>query len=132
MIFTVRPSISKVLGSLQWASSMIISTVCRLGQRHQLRRERVHSPFPALLRRQVKNWISSIIRKRQHLGKKAGILRRRCIPRQHRAELVEFVRWRVFPGEAGSTFDATNDRVKRAIDVLRRTEIAQPRLGFAR
>jgi hypothetical protein len=30
MLFTARPSISKVLGSLQWASSSIISTGCGL------------------------------------------------------------------------------------------------------
>jgi hypothetical protein len=47
--------------------------------------------------------------KKQHLGKEAGIMRRRSVPRQHRVEFVEFFRWCVFAGKARGALDATYD-----------------------
>ena len=86
---TVRPNSSRLVGSVQCASSKIISTGLLPGQRFQLRAECFQRFLPALLRRQFERGIASVVRQRQHLGKERGILSGGRGLRQHRIELVE-------------------------------------------
>ena len=80
--------------------------------------------LPALFRGKIDCGISSIIRQRQHLGKERGILGRGRGLREHRIELVEPSLRRVIVRKSGGTFHLTDHRIKGAVDVLRRGEIA--------
>ena len=101
-------------------------------QSRKLRRQRLQRSLPALLRGQFERGIASIIRQRQHLGKERGILRRGRGLRQQRIELVELRLRCVVVRQSGGTFHLADDRIKRAVGVLRRAEIAQARVRFGR
>ena len=80
---------SRLVGSVQCASSKIISTgfwrdsasICESSASSVL--------LPALLRRQFERRITSVVRQRQHLGKQCRVLRRGRGLREQRIELVE-------------------------------------------
>ena len=81
-----------------------------------------------LLRSKVECGIASIVWERQHLGEQRGILfggRGLC---QQRIELVELRLRGVVVRQSGGTFHLADDRIKRAVGVLRRAEIAQARV----
>ena len=100
-------------------------------QRFHLRNERLQRSLPTLGRGQIERGIASIIRQRQHLGKQRHVLDRGRSPRQQRIELVELRLRRIIARQSGGPFHLADDRVKRAVGVLRRAEIAQPRVRFA-
>ena len=100
-------------------------------QRLHLRNERFQRSLPALRRGQIERGIASIVRQRQHLGEERGVLDRGRGLREHRIELVELRLRRVVVRQSGGAFHLADDRIKRAVGVLRRAEIAQPRVRFA-
>jgi len=87
--------------------------------------------LPALLRGELERGIASIVRQRQHLGKERGILHGCRALCEHRIELIELRFRRVVMRQSGGTFHLADDRIKRAISVLRRAEIAQTRVRLA-
>ena len=97
-------------------------------QSRELCRQRFQRSLPALLRVQIERRIASIIRQRQHLGKERSVLRRGRGLREHRIELVELRLRGVVVRQSGGTFHLADDRIKRAVGVLRRAEIAQARV----
>ena len=97
-------------------------------QSRELCRQRFQRSLPALFRGQLKRGIASIIRERQHLGKERGILGRGRGLRQQSIELVELRLRFVVVHQAGGAFHLADDRIKRAVRVLRRAEIAQARV----
>ena len=60
---------SRLVGSVQWASSKIISTGFCRASASDLGNERFQRSLPALLGGQLKRGITSVVRQRQHLGK---------------------------------------------------------------
>ena len=126
---TVRPNTSRLVGSIQCASSKIISTGCCASQSRDLRRQRFQRSLPALYRAQRERGIASIIRQRQHLGKECGILKRGRGLCASTASSLSSLRLRgVVVRQSGGTFHLADDRIKRAVGVLRRAEIAQARV----
>ena len=99
-------------------------------QSRELRGQGLQRSLPALLRSQFERGIASIIRQRQHLGKERGVLRGSRGLRQHHIEFVEPRLWLVIVRQSGSTFHLADDRIKRAVGVLRRAEIAQACVRF--
>ena len=89
ILSTSRPTTSRLEGSAQWASSKIISVgVWRdMVSIWAINASRVF--LPALLRSEVQRRIAAVVRQRQHLGQKRGILARRRALGQQRIELVE-------------------------------------------
>ena len=73
---TARSSTSRLVGSVQCASSKIISTGSARASASHLRQKRVERPLPALLRGEFERGIASVVWQRQHLGKQRGILSR--------------------------------------------------------
>ena len=71
---TVRFNNSRLVGSIQCASSKIIRTGCRRCQFGCLCGQGFQRSLPALLRGKIEHGIASIVRERQHLGKERGIL----------------------------------------------------------
>ena len=69
-----------------------------------------------------------IVRQRQHLGKERGVLFGGRGLRQHRIELVELCLRRIVVRQPGGTLHLADDRIKRAVGMLRRAEIAQARV----
>ena len=125
-------STSRLVGSVQCASSKIISTGSCRASASIVRNERLQCSLPALLRGQIERGIASIVRERQHLGKERRVLDRGRGLREHahracRASLLRGVVVR----HSGGTFHLADDRIKRAVGVLRRAEIAQPRVRLA-
>src|SRR5262249_51845499 len=107
---------------------------CRILLRYRLhlggkRRERSLS---SLLWGEFKRRKSSVIRQRQHFGKQRRVLSGRGGLRQYGIELIEFVPRAVCVRELRGTLHLADDRVERAVGVLRRTEIAQCPVRFGR
>ena len=102
------------------------------GQRVDPGDERIHRPLPALLRGEVGRAIASVVRNRQHLGKQCDVLRRGGRLREQGVELVESCSRRVFRGHAGGAFHLDGERIKCAVRVLRRAEIARARVRLGR
>ena len=100
-------------------------------QRLDLGNERFHRSLSALLRGKFERGIASVVRQRQHLGKECRVLRRGRGLRQHRVELVELRLRGVVVHKSGGAFHLADDRIKRAVGVLRRAEIAQARVRLA-
>ena len=100
-------------------------------QSRELRRQRFQRSLPALFRGQLERGIASIIRERQHLGEECGILDRGRGLCEHRIELVELRLRCVVVRQSGGALHLADDRIKRAVGVLRRAEIAQARVRFA-
>ena len=100
-------------------------------QRLHLRNQRLQRSLPALRRGQIERGIASVVRQRQHLGEKRGVLDRGRGLREHRVELVELRLRRVVARQSGGAFHLADDRIKRAVGVLRRAEIAQSRVRLA-
>jgi len=84
--------------------------------------------LPALLRGQLERGVASIIRERQHLRKQRGILGRGRGLREQGIELVGPRLQFVVVRQSCSTFHLANDRIKRAIGVLRGAEVTQTRV----
>ena len=97
-----------------------------------LRDERVQRSFPALLGSQLERGIAPIVRQRQHLGQERGVLRGCRGPSKEHIELVEFRLRGIVVHQAGSAFNLSDERMKRAVGVLRGTETAQARVRLAR
>jgi len=89
---------------------------------------RLQRSLSALFRDQIERSISSIVRERQHLGKQPGILGRGRGLREHRIELVKLGLRFVIVRQSGGAFHLADDRIKRAVRVLRGAEIAQARV----
>ena len=127
---TARPNASKLVGSVQCASSKIISTGCWLANPASCAVRASSVLLSALLRSKVECGIASIVWERQHLGEQRGILfggRGLC---QQRIELVELRLRGVVVRQSGGTFHLADDRIKRAVGMLRRAEITQARVRF--
>ena len=100
-------------------------------QRLHLRNERLQRSLPALRRGQIERGIAAIVRQRQHFGEQRGVLDRGRGLREHRIELVELRLRRIVVRQSGGAFHLADDRIERAVGVLRRAEIAQPGVRFA-
>ena len=100
-------------------------------QRLHLRGERFQRFLPALLWVHVERGITPVVRQRQHLGKQCRILIRGRGLREQSIELVELRLRGIVVSKSGGPFHLTDDRIKRAVGVLRRTEVAQARVRFA-
>ena len=88
--------------------------------------------LPALLRGEVQRGMAAVVRQRKHLGEKRGVLARdggRC---EQSVELVEPQFRAVLARKPGGPLHVADDRMERAIRVLRRAEIAQPHMRLAR
>ena len=96
-----------------------------------MRHQRVQRFLPTLLRQQSERWIASIVRERQHLGKERRVLDRGRGLREQGFELVELRVRLVVMRQFGGAFHLADDRIKRAVGMLRRAEIAQARVGLA-
>ena len=97
-------------------------------QRLQLRSERFQRFLPPLLRGQFERRIASIVRQRQHFGKQRRVLAWRKALRQQGIELVELRLRGVVVRKSSGTLHLADDRIKRAVGVLRRAEVAQARV----
>jgi hypothetical protein len=84
--------------------------------------------LPTLLRSQLERGIASIVGQRQHLGEERSVLNRGRSLRQHCIELVEPRLRGVVVHQTGGAFHLADDRIKRAVRVLRRAEIAEARV----
>ena len=93
--------------------------------------ERFQRSLPTLLRCQFERRITSVVRQRQHLGKQCRIVIRGRGLREQRVELVELRLRGVVVRKSSGAFHLADDRIKRAVGVLRRAEIAQARVRFA-
>ena len=69
---------------------------------------------------------------REKFGEEGEIFERRRSGREQRFELIEPRFDRILACEPGGPFELSNERVKRAILMVRRTEIAQSRMRLAR
>ena len=119
---------SRLVGSIQCASSKIISTGCWLASAYELCGQGFKRSLSALLRSQFERWIASIVRQGQQLGKERGILSLRRGLRQQRIELVELRLRSVVVRQSSGALHLADDRIKRAVGVLRRAEVAQARV----
>src|SRR3954467_13255307 len=115
---TGSPTISNCLGC--WIS-------LGLGQAYQ----RVQCFLPALLRGHVQCRVAAIVGKRQHLGKKCGVFARGGGSHEQGIKLVEPSRSGVVSRQAGSALQLADDRIERAVGMLRRAEITQTRMWIA-
>jgi len=70
------------------------------------------------------------VRERQHLSEECGILGRGRGLREHSIELVEPRLRFVVVRQSSGAFHLADDRIKRAVRVLRGAEIAQARVRF--
>ena len=128
---TVRPNTSRLVGSTQWASSMIISTGCWRASRRELQHQRFQRSLPTLLRGQIERGIASVIREGKHLGKERRVLHRGRGLREHHVKLVEPGLRRIVAAQSSGALHLADDGIKCAVRVLRRAEIAQPRVRLA-
>jgi hypothetical protein len=83
-------------------------------QSRELRGQRFQRSLPALFWGQCERRIASVIRERQHLGEKCGIVRRGRGPCENRVELVELCLRVVVVHQSGGAFQLADDRVERA------------------
>jgi hypothetical protein len=75
--------------------------------------------------------IASVVRQRQHLGEERGVLARSTVARAARRACRASLR-RVVARQPGGALHLADDRIKRAVGVLRRAEIAQRVCGSPR
>ena len=88
-------------------------------QRLYLRSQRFQRFLPPLLRGQFERWIASIIRQRQHFSEQCCVLTWRKALRQQRIEFVELCLRGVVVREPSGALHLADDRIKRAVGVLR-------------
>ena len=88
----------------------------------------LHRLPPPLGRGEVQLGIAAVVRQRQHLGDKRGVLGGGGGQREQRVELVELRLGVLSAREPGATDQVADDRIERAVRVLGRAEIAQPRV----
>ena len=100
-------------------------------QRLDLRTERFQCSLTPLLRGLLQRGIASVVRERQHLGKECRVLAWRKTLRQQGIELVELCLRGVVVRQSGGPFHLADDRIKRAVGVLRRAEITQAGVRLA-
>ena len=93
-------------------------------QRLGLCNERLHRSLPTLLRGKVEHGIASVVPKRQHLGKQRGVLGKGRGLCEQGIELVELHLRRVVMHQPSSTFHLADERIERAVGVLRGAEVA--------
>jgi hypothetical protein len=91
------------------------------GQRFHRGNKGLQRSLPALLGGQIERGIAAIVRQRQHLGKECRILR---IGRGLRQRRVELRLRGVVVHKPGGTLHLGDDRIKCAVGVLGRTEVA--------
>src|SRR6185312_13912188 len=96
-----------------------------------LRPESLQRPLSPLLWRQLQRRIAPVVRQRQHFGVESGVLLRGRSLRKDPVYLVELGLQAVVICKPGHTFKLTDDRIKRAVGVVRRTEIAQARVRLS-
>ena len=92
--------------------------------------QRLHRFLPALLRNEVRRGIAAVVGQGQQLGQKRGVLARGSGGREERVELVELRLRVIVAREPSRARHMADDRMERAVGVLRRTEIAQPYMRF--
>ena len=81
--------------------------------------------------RQVERGITSVVRQRQQLGEQCDVLREVEVCASSASSLSSFACGGVVAGEPGSAFELGDDRIERAVRVLRRAEIAQAGMRLA-
>jgi hypothetical protein len=90
--------------------------------------QRLEGLFLAALRRQLEFAARLRRRQRQQLGDQRHLVRRTI--GEQRRQLLMFCRDRVVAAEPGGAFELADHRMERAVLVVRRAEIAQPRVRF--
>src|SRR6478735_8581446 len=101
-------------------------------QSRELRCQGFQRSLSALLRHERECRIAAIVGKRQQFSKEFGIRIRGASLREHGIELVELRAYVILMREARGALQLTNDGIERAVSVLRRAEVAQASVGFAR
>ena len=94
--------------------------------------QRLHRSLPARLRRELEDGVAAVSRQGQHVGEKRGILAGRAGHRQQSVELVELGLRVVLAREPGRPRHVSDDRIERAVCMLRRTEVSHTRMRLAR
>jgi len=91
----------------------------------------LEGPFLLTPQAQCKRRIALLRRQRQQVHEEGRIFDRRRCRREQRCELVEPRLDRILAREPGGAFELGDERVEGALLVMRRTEIAQPRMRLA-
>ena len=129
----IRPSTSRLVGSIQCASSKIISTGLDARQRLDLRTSASSVLLPPLLRGQVGRRIASVVRQptaaRQTARRSAGEV---AVCASRASSLSSLHSGGLRAVNAGGAFDLADERIERAVRVLRRAEIARARVRLGR
>ncbi len=129
---TVRVNSSSEVGSIQCASSNSISTGCSRRQPRQLRQQRLERPLLAPLRREVRETVFVAGRDRHPLGDEPDLLGAGVRPGEQRFELGQPRFRHVLAAEARGVLELGDEGMERARLMVRRAEIAQPRVRLAR
>ena len=93
-----------------------------------LGKECLERSLSALLWGQIEFGIATIVGKRQHLGKESGVLDRGRGSGEQPIKLVKLRLQAVIVCKPCRAFHLADDRIKRAVGVMRRAEIAQTRV----
>jgi len=99
-------------------------------QSRELRRQRFQRSLPTFLRGHVERRITSIIREGEHLREQCGVLGRSRSLSNQGIELVQLCSRFIVVHQSGGAFHLADDRIKRAVRVLWRAEIAQAGVRF--
>ena len=97
-------------------------------QRLDLRAECFKCLLSALLRGEFERGVASVVRQRQHFGKKHHILLRRGTLRQQGIEFVELGLRGVIMRKSSSPLQLADDGIEYAVGVLWGAEITQARV----
>ena len=100
-------------------------------QRLDLRTKRFQRFLTTELRLDFNRRVASIVGQRQHFGKQRRILGRRRALRQQRVKLVRFRLLAVIVSKAGGAQHLADDRIERAVGMLRRAEVTQAYVRLA-
>ena len=125
---TISAIVSRVEGSIQCASSQIISTGCRLRQAQRLIDQCGDGQLLVLLRREHARRVA-IDRQREQRGEERRDGRQLFgAQSEHGFELVELALGGVVALEAGGAFELFDDRVEGRAAVVRRALVLQPQV----
>ena len=84
-----------------------------------------------LLRCEIDDRVTSVVRKRQHISKKCDFLDRRAGLRQYRIKFIKLRLGGVAVLQSSRAFHQADDWMKRAVGVLRRAEKTPTRVRLA-